>query len=391
MGDNGLFYRVLSGTLKRIFEFLPSLTLTGPRQSGKTTLCREMFPDLPYANMEDIPTRTEIQSDPHSFLEKYPDGLILDEAQNFTDIFSYIQVEIDKDRQNGGHRRFILTGSNNFSLMSSISQSMAGRTAIETLLPLSTAEVRLRLPNVSTDELILMGGYPAVWNGGIEGRRTILDGYYSTYVERDVRSLIEVKNLYAFQIFIRLLAGRVGSEFNMSSLADEVGVSAPTVKQWVSVLQASYIIYLIHPYSSNIGKRLTKTPKLYFYDSGLACYLLGINSIEQLQSHPLRGNLFENMVVGDMMKSKFNKGEEPLLFFYRDKSQKEVDVIEPLRDGRLNAYEIKSSKTFNQNFFKNLLYLHSILGDRIANSAVIYDGDQENDRAIEGFLNFRSL
>ena len=324
-----LIDRDLKETLSSIFNYLPVITLTGPRQSGKTTLCRKLFAKLPYVNLEDAATLAEIEYDPKQFLSKFPLGVMIDEVQRFEKIFSYLQVMIDEDRMTGKeHHRFIVTGSSNFSLMQSTSQSMAGRTAVLTLLPLSIKEIIRENYSVTTSQLILKGGYPALWRTADEGRQLLLSSYYTTYVERDLRQMINLKDLHAFHTFIRLCAGRIGSELNTSSLAIEIGVSVPTIKSWLSILEASYIIYLLPPYYTNIGKRLTKSPKLYFYDTGLATWLMGINTIEQLDIHPLRGALFENLVINEAMKQKLNHGENPQLYFYRDQRQHEVDLLE---------------------------------------------------------------
>lgn len=391
MNGNTLIDRTMAAYMEGLFRFLPIITMTGPRQSGKTTLCRNLFPNLPYANLEDISTLTELRNDPKAFFSKYPSGVIIDEAQNYPDIFSYLQVEVDNDRMNGISRHFIVTGSNNFSLMEKTTQSMAGRTAVLSLLPLSTEEVASHTPDASTSELILRGGYPSIWTHELKGREILMSSYYTTYVERDLRSLINIKDLSAFQTFIRLCAGRIGQEFNASAISIEVGVSVPTIKQWLSILSASYIVYLLHPYYANIGKRLTKTPKLYFYDTGLASYLLGINTIDQMNLHPLRGSLFENMVINDIIKKSTNQGKEPALYFYRDKSQREVDILSIRSDNRIDAFEIKAGKTYNTDYFKNLKYLRSILGDKISTSAVIYDGEQENYQTTDGYCNFRNI
>ena len=329
--------------------------------------------------------------DPKAFLAKYPEGVIIDEAQNFPEIFSYLQVTVDEDRINGNERKFIVTGSNNFSLMQHTTQSMAGRTAVMSLLPLSTEEILSARPDVGTSEMLLRGGYPAIWSVGLEGRQILLSNYYTTYIERDVRSLVNLKDLQAFQMFIRLAAGRIGQEFNASALSVEVGVSVPTIKNWLSVLSTSYMVYLLQPYHANLGKRLTKTPKLYFYDTGLASYLLGINTVEQLDVHPQRGSLFENMIVNDILKHGANLGHQENLFFYRDKSQREVDVLRLLQEGSLEAYEIKAGMTFNTDYFKHLHYLQSLLGNQLKRTSVIYDGEQESQQPIDGYCNFRHL
>ncbi len=386
-----LINRTMASSIESLFKYLPVITLTGPRQSGKTTLCRTVFSNLPYTNLEDASTLAEVRMDPKAFLAKYPEGVIIDEAQNFTEIFSYLQVTVDEDRINGNERKFIVTGSNNFSLMQHTTQSMAGRTAVMSLLPLSTEEILSARPDVGTSEMLLRGGYPAIWSVGLEGRQILLSNYYTTYIERDVRSLVNLKDLQAFQMFIRLAAGRIGQEFNASALSVEVGVSVPTIKNWLSVLSTSYMVYLLQPYHANLGKRLTKTPKLYFYDTGLASYLLGINTVEQLDVHPQRGSLFENMVVNDILKHGANLGYQESLFFYRDKSQREVDVLRLLQEGSLEAYEIKAGMTFNTDYFKHLHYLQSLLGNQLKRTSVIYDGEQESQQPIDGYCNFRHL
>ena len=387
-----LIDRQLVMAISRAFRYLPVITLTGPRQSGKTTLCRELFPSMPYANFEDAATLAEVQADPKAFLAKHSQGVIIDEAQNYPEIFSYLQVIVDEDRIRGvNDRHFIVTGSNNFALLERVTQSMAGRTAILLLLPLSVSEIMSYLPNTSTSEMILYGGYPAIWMAdNAEARHLILSNYYTTYIERDVRRLINVKDLRAFQTFIRMCASRIGQEFNASAISNEVGVSVPTIKNWLSILSASYVTYQLYPYYANIGKRLTKTPKLYFYDTGLAAFLMGITTKEQMDVHPLRGNLFENMVVNDIMKYGTNRGYEEQLFFYRDKSQQEVDVLRVLVD-KVEAYEIKSGMTFSANYFKNLNYIKPLLKDRIVRTMVLYDGEQENLQNDNGFCNFRHL
>lgn len=392
MNNNRLISRNLTSVMSDIFNYLPVITLTGPRQSGKTTLCRRLFSTLPYANLEDSATLAELEHDPKGFIDKYPEGIIIDEAQRYESIFSYLQVAVDNDRMTtSSPRRFIVTGSSNFTLMKNITQSMAGRTAVLTLLPLSVKELLNEYPDVSTSQLILRGGYPAVWTAGDAGRQTILSNYYTTYVERDLRQLINLKDLRAFHSFVRLCAGRIGSELNASALSVEVGVSVPTIKSWLSLLEISYIIYLLPPYHTNIGKRLTKSPKLFFHDTGLATWLMGINTIEQLDVHPLRGALFENLVVSEMMKQKYNRGEQPQLYFYRDRRQHEVDLIDEMQDGTLRAYEIKAGKTFRQDYFKQLTYLHSVLNDKLISTQVLYDGEQENPQNLNGFMNFRNI
>lgn len=300
-------------------------------------------------------------------------------------MFSYIQTQVDEDR----NKKYVLTGSSNFSLLEKITQSLAGRTVVFTLLPLSLNELGNRINNFSTDTLILRGGYPAVWAYNTP-LNMLFRNYYTTYIERDVRQIINIKNMIDFQTFIRLCAGRVGTECNASALGNEVGVSVHTVNSWFSTLAASYIAYLLPPYFENIGKRAVKTPKLYFYDTGLACYLLGIENELQLSTHPLRGALFENLVVNEAMKNRLNRGEDPNLYFYKDRSQKEVDLLFT-HSNLIAAYEIKSSQTYHGEFYKGLNYLKSLFKDRIKKTALIYDGTLESDAEDNGACNFRNF
>ena len=389
--NNVLINRELLSAINNVFRYFSVLTLTGPRQSGKTTLCRKLFGELPYYNLEDAATLAAIQQDPKAFLTKHNEGMILDEAQRFPEVFSYLQVMVDEQRMAGDtSRRYIITGSANFALMQQVSQSMAGRTALLTLLPLSTQEINQVDASCTTDLRILRGGYPAVWSTDDGGRNILLSNYYTTYVERDLRSMINIKDLSQFHTFIRLCAGRIGSECNASSLAVEVGVSVPTIQSWLSILEASYVIYRLQPYYANIGKRLTKSPKIYFYDTGLAAWLLGIRSEEQLELHPLRGNLFENMVINDFYKHFYNLGERAELYFYRDKSQREVDLLLSNPDGTLRAFEIKSGKTFRTDYFDGLEYLQKTIGDKLQSTAVLYDGDQELQQQYNAYCRYEN-
>ena len=376
-----LIYRKLTSEISKLLKYYPVITITGPRQSGKTTLCQELFPDYAYINLEDISIREKIQLDTKLFLEDYSNGLIIDEAHHYPDLFSYIQVYTDAHPE----RKFILTGSSNFSLLQNITQSLAGRTAILTLLPLSLHELGNQIKEVSTDTLILNGCYPAVWAKEVPPG-TLYQNYYTTYIERDIRQIINIKDISLFQKFIRLAAGRIGTECNNSALAGEVVTSAPTINNWFSTLAASYIAYMLPPYYENIGKRLTKTPKIYFYDTGLACYLLGIENEDQLKNHPLRGNLFENMVINEAMKNRFNQGKTANLYFYRDKSQKEVDLLH-VKANDFHIYEIKSGQTFHADFMNGINYFKNIFKNRVTNSAVIYDGDTTTNHMI----NFRDF
>ena len=390
--NNQFIVRDLCTNIDRVFNYFSVVTMIGPRQSGKTTMCRSLYADLPYVNLEDASTLLEVQQDPKAFLTKWKEGMIIDEAQRYPNIFSYLQVLVDEDRIRGnGNRRFVVTGSANFALMERVSQSMAGRTAVVTLLPLSTHEILSRYPQFSTDERILRGGYPALWVNDMAGRDLILGNYYTTYVERDLRQLVQIKDLFQFNTFMRLCAGRIGTECNASALAVAVGVSVPTIQSWLSVLEASYIIYPLRPYHANIKKRLVKTPKLYFYDTGLASWLLGIHSVEQMATHPLRGNLFENMVINEFVKERYNRLQTPNLYYYRDQQQHEVDLLSVADDSTFSAYEIKSGQTYRPEYFDGLRYLRNLFPDTLTSSRIVYDGDQPNPSPTDGLVNYRNI
>lgn len=359
--------RMLMTEMLRIIDGFQVLILTGPRQSGKTTLCKMAFPGYQYVNLENPDTREEIVADPMSFLKRNREGMILDEAQQYPQLFSYIQVLVDEDRS----KRFVLSGSNNFSLMEKISQSLAGRAAVLTLLPLSIAEVD---NDISTDELMFKGFYPAVWGDG-KLPYDVYSNYYRTYLERDLRQLINIKDLDVFRQFIRLMASRVGNEFNASRVSNEIGIDVKTVQHWLSILKTSYIAFTLPPYYRNIGKRIVKANKLYFYETGLVCYLLGLESSEQVATHPLRGAMFENMVVSEFHKKRYNQGKTPQMFYYRDNAQKEIDLVEEYTFGQLQAYEIKSAKRFNTQFLSGINYFRKLYGDSVTSGEVLYDGD----------------
>lgn len=382
--------RTIQPTIRRAFEIFPVVTVCGPRQSGKTTLCRKEFPALAYANMEDVGNRSFAFEDPMGFLMQFPDGVIIDEVQLVPDLFSQIQVIVDENRFRGNNKqKFILTGSSNFSLLPNLRQTLAGRTGVYTLLPFSTGEIARKNDDISVEELIIYGGYPAIWDNSLKNAKEILSQYIDTYVERDVKRLMEIKDLHKFTVFLRLCAARIGSELNKSSLAVEVGVSVPTIENWISVLEASYVIYLLKPWYANIGKRLVKAPKLYFTDTGIACRLLGIADVSHILGHPLRGALFENLVINNLQKWIYNHGEKEDLYFYRDKSGHEIDLIREYGD-TISAIEIKAGKTYNPDFLKNIRYLKNILKDKLKYSGVIYAGNPEILKEEEGVVNFRN-
>jgi len=377
--------RALSGEMERLSKQFRVLAVVGPRQSGKTTLCKSLFPDYSYFSLDLISTVEEIANSPELFLEKFAKkGIIIDEVQRYPELFQYIKAVADK---HPGYR-FVITGSSNFLLLSKISESLAGRVAINTLLPLSLAELK-NFEDTDTNTLLFKGGYPAVWSENVLPQ-DLAKNYYNTYIERDVRQIVNVRNLSNFQKFIRLCAGRVGQEFNASSLSNDIGVSVLTIQEWVSILEASYVLFLLPPFFRNIGKRLVKSPKIYFCDTAVLCFLLGLEKAEQLSTHPLRGEIFENFVVLEFLKKRYNDGKTNNLFFYRDKSQREVDIVQEFAN-QYKAYEIKSAQSFNADFFNNLKYLKKILGETLISTQVIYDGKNELDIPENGMINFRSL
>lgn len=366
-------------------EFFPVATITGPRQSGKTTLCRELFPHYAYVNLESLEMRDLVEADPKAFLKKYGSGLIIDEAQRMPELFSVVQVLVDEDRS----RRYIITGSCNFSLLQCISQSLAGRTSVFTLPSLTLEELGRERTAISVDELILRGGYPAVWATGTDAA-SLYAAYYETYVERDLRLLQNVQNLSNYRRFVQLCAGAVGTEFNATRFADDLGVSRNTIQAWISTLEAAYLIFRLPPFFKNLRKRIVKSPKLYFFDTGLACWMLGIRSVEQLAVHPLRGALFENLIVAEFYKRSLAEPFLPALYFYRDSQRKEVDIVEE-RAGALHAFEIKAAQNVHKDFFKNLDYFRSVFGNDVQSTRLIYDGDLELNTPENGIINFRNL
>ena len=377
--------RGLYDVVKENLHYFSIVTITGPRQSGKTTLIRHMFPDMPYYSLETPDTLAMAMSDPVFFLMQHKEGMILDEVQNAPQLLSYLQGIVDEHRE----RKYILSGSSQFSLQTSISQSLAGRTAVLELLPISLQELNVFCPIVHADKLMLSGFYPAVIAGD-NIPRLFYPAYVRTYLERDVRNLLQVKDIFQFQTFLRLCAGRIGSLFNASELSNEVGVSVNTIRSWLSILQASYIVFVLHPYFENSQKRLVKTPKIYFYDTGLVCYLLGIESEQQLVSDRIRGHLFENMVIADMLKRYCNMGKSSEFMFYRDSNGNEIDLLVS-QGTSIEAFEIKSAATYNNFFETGFRNLPQQLASRITRRAVIYNGTQERKNAPIEILHYTSL
>lgn len=363
--------RTLEEKLRAMARSFPIVTLTGPRQSGKSTLLRHTFPDYAYVSLEDPDVRLFASEDPRGFIATYPRKVVIDEAQHVPALFSYLQTHTDERGEAG---MYILAGSHNFLLMQSISQSLAGRTAILKLLPLSHAELRdasLLTPDVDAE--IFMGGYPRLYASHI-APTDFYPAYIQTYVERDVRQLKQIGDLSRFVRFIKLCAGRIGQLVNLSSLANECSIAVSTVSAWLSVLEAGYICYLLQPDYRNYAKRLVKSPKLYFYDTGLACSLLGIQTAAQVSTHYLRGGLFENMVINEFAKQALHCGQMPDLTFWRSSNGIEVDLIRHTADGQY-GYEIKSSSTFSPDFFKGLRSWAALAEETTDHCSVVYTGD----------------
>ena len=368
-----MIHRELQSKIEELSSKFPFVMLTGPRQSGKSTLAKMTFPDYKYVSFSDIDTRTFAKEDPRGFIATYPDRTIIDEVQKEPSILSYLQTHTDNENRTG---MYVLTGSQNMLLMSSVDETLAGRIGILTLLPFSHHELaEAGICPSSVNEEIFCGGYPRLYDRGIEPA-DYYPNYINTYVERDVRDIRNVGDLSLFVRFIKLCAGRIGQLLNVSSLATECGISQTTAQSWLSILEQCYIIYLLRPDHHNFSKRLVKSPKLYFCDTGLACSLLEITSASQLSTHYLRGGLFENMVINEFVKKHLNVGREANFSFWRDSNGNEVDLLIPDAD-RQFAYEIKSGSTFKRDFFKGLDYWSKLSSADSAHKAVVYAGDSQ--------------
>ena len=379
-----MFKRTLSGKLSALAKKFPVVSIMGPRQSGKTTLSKKVFEDHDYVSLEEPDEREFALADPKGFLRRFSGGVILDEVQRAPDLLSYIQGIVDRENIPG---RFILTGSQQFHVMEKISQTLAGRTAIVYLLPLSLNELlgqptpdpyeidilpeKKKRPPFSLEDILYKGLYPRIHDRGLEPHEW-LSAYYRTYVERDVRDVANIGNLDAFQRFVRLCAGRTGQLLNLSSLASDCGISHTTARHWVSILQAGFIIQLLPPHHENFSKRIIKSPKIYFLDTGLLCYLLRIRETEDIPVHPLKGAIFENFVFSEIYKAFAHRGELPPLYFWRDRTGHEVDIV--IDTGkRLVPVEIKSAETIDSSFFDGLRYYIS-LGIPVSKTGVLVHG-----------------
>ena len=379
--------RLLTEKIKELLTKYPIVTLTGPRQSGKSTLLKNTFTDYNYVSLEDPDVRLFATEDPRGFLKTYPDKTIIDEAQKVPQLFSYIQTATDNANKTG---MYILAGSQNFLLLEAVNQSLAGRAAVLRLLPFSQKEMRdggIEWKDV--DNLIFNGSYPRLYDKDIHPV-DFYPYYIETYVERDVRQVRNIGDLSKFQKFVKLCAGRIGQVLNMSSLANDCGISVSAANAWMSVLESSFICYLLKPDYNNFSKRLIKSPKLYFYDTGLACSLLDIKKAEQVSTHFLKGGLFENLVIVEFLKHYYNQGLAPDLTFFRDSSGNEIDLIDNV-DGKQLAYEVKAGATFSPDYFKGIVKWQSFSGYPSDNCTVVYTGEQAMNTSNGKVINYSRL
>ena len=364
-------------TLAGLARGFPVVAVTGPRQSGKTTLVRSFFSEKPYISLEDLDQREYANDDPRGFLSAYPDGAVLDEVQNCPGLFSYLQGIVDSDKRCG---LFILTGSQQFGLLSSITQSLAGRVGFLHLLPFTLGEIESSgLKKEPLDTLLFSGFYPPLYDRDVLPA-TWHSNYILTYLERDVRQMVNVRDLATFQRFLRMCAARSGQLLNLSALANDCGITHNTAKAWISVLEASYIVFLLKPHHKNFGKRLVKTPKLYFYDTGIAAYLLGIQDADQLSIHSMRGHLFETFIIAELLKCRYNRGFASNLYFWRDNTGNEIDLI--IESGeKLLPLEVKSGQTVTRDYFKVLEKWLAFAGEEAGGARIVYGGEERQNRS----------
>ncbi len=378
--------RQLSKKALELFGQFPALMITGPRQSGKTTLIKNLFPQLPYISLEEPDIRQRAMEDPRSFLNNYANGAVFDEVQRVPNLFSYLQSLLDENPA----RHFVLSGSQHFLLIEQVTQSLAGRVAVLQLLPFSLSEMKIGGLMLNTlEEALFFGGYPRIFNQNISPY-DFHTSYLQTYIERDVRQLRQVSDLNLFVRFIRLCAGRIGQLLNIHSLASDAGISTTTAQAWLSVLETSHIVFLLQPHFKNFNKRLVKTPKLYFTDTGLACNLLGIEKPEQLTSHFLKGGLFENLIILELLKNRYNEGKKSNLYFWRDNHGHEIDCLIENRE-LFKALEIKSSQTTNTAFFDGLRYWKDLSTDSTESIDIVFGGNSSIQASKGNYISWRDL
>jgi predicted AAA+ superfamily ATPase len=367
-----MFVRKLEKSLITAASQYPVVTVLGPRQSGKTTLVRKAFSEKPYQSLENPDTRARAHQDPKAFLQQFPNGAVLDEVQRLPELMSWIQGIVDDNRSNG---QYILTGSYQAALKQGVGQSLAGRTAIFKLLPLSVDELLAADRPFSLWDNIVTGGFPRVHEQGLESD-LFYSSYLATFMERDLPAQVQVRDLNQFRDFLRLLAGRVGQLINFASLGNDLGASSNTIRHWLSALEASWIVFQLPPWFENFGKRVIKTPKIYFTDTGLACSLLGIETAQQLSRDPLAGNLAENFAIAEYLKLRWNKGKEARIHFFRDRHGSEVDLL--ISSGsQLVPVEIKSASTFTPAHLKGIRRFGDLAGDRVAMPYLVFNGEDK--------------
>jgi predicted AAA+ superfamily ATPase len=363
-----MYKRILAPFIKKSMDKYPIIAILGPRQSGKTTLSKIVFSDFKYITLEDPDVRKMAQEDPRGFFKNNKEHLILDEIQRVPDLLSYLQGIVDDPKNK---QKFVLTGSHQFLLMKEIGQSLAGRVRIFNLLPLSFQELKETHQNFELERFIFTGGYPRIYANELSPTEW-LSQYYQTYVERDLREIIHLKELYHFEKMLKLIAGRVGQLVNMSSIATETGTSQPTIASWLNILELSFLCFTLRPHHKNFNKRIIKTPKIYFYDTGLLCWLLEIKTPNQLKLHPQRGLIFENWIISELMKNSFNKGDRPNFYFWRDQKGHEVDLVFE-EDNLLKGIEIKAGSTFQEDWLKGINYLNGL--QESSGGTCYYQGD----------------
>lgn len=385
MANNLYLNRTMEGILREAAKYFSVISVTGPRQSGKSTLLKYLFPNVPKYSLKDVNVREFAEHDPVAFLHQHPGGMFIDEVQKVPQLLEYIQGIVDDNPD----CQFLLTGSSNFELLHSLSESLPGRAGVYELLPMTYHETESTMGEMSLNEFLYSGLYPAICAKKNKAR-LFYPSYVKTYLERDVRDLLKIKDQMQFMKFMKLCAARVGSVFNASEIAGQLGVDGKTVTSWLSVLQASYLVTLLPPYYENISKRLVKSPKLYFNDPGLACFLLDIESPRQLERDKMRGAIFENYVVMEVIKHRYNRGLLDGIYFYRDSNQNEVDILLK-EEGEITAIEVKSSMTYHSSFEDSISKLAEWIKTPISNKLIVYTGDFENTTANIKVLNYRHL
>lgn len=385
MANNLYLNRTMEGIIREAAKYFSVISVTGPRQSGKSTLLKYLFPNVPKYSLKDVNVREFAEHDPVAFLHQHPGGMFIDEVQKVPQLLEYIQGIVDDNPD----CQFLLTGSSNFELLHSLSESLPGRAGVYELLPMTYHETESTMGEMSLNEFLYSGLYPAICAKKNKAR-LFYPSYVKTYLERDVRDLLKIKDQMQFMKFMKLCAARVGSVFNASEIAGQLGVDGKTVTSWLSVLQASYLVTLLPPYYENISKRLVKSPKLYFNDPGLACFLLDIESPRQLERDKMRGAIFENYVVMEVIKHRYNRGLLDGVYFYRDSNQNEVDILLK-EEGEITAIEVKSSMTYHSSFEDSISKLAEWIKTPISNKLIVYTGDFENTTADIKVLNYRHL